>query len=102
MSTLFPEPKPFALHIVLAAERQSGAPLGASCHFSWPLTARAGGMRATAPAASLALSTVLLAASLAALLKSSTFLRASRNDELIFAVCSSNHRLTAAIKPSLS
>src|SRR5262245_52362828 len=95
MSTLFPEPKPFALQIVLAAETQSGAPFGAIRHFSWPLTARAVGMRATASAASLAPSTVVFAASLAALPKLSTFFRA-------FAVCSSNQRPTVAMKLSFS
>jgi hypothetical protein len=29
MSTLFPDPKPLALHIAVAAVTQSGAPLGA-------------------------------------------------------------------------
>ena len=80
MSRLLPDPNPFALHIVLAAATQSGAPFGASWHFSWPLMVRAVGMRATASAASLAPSTVVFAASPAALLKPSTFLRASLND----------------------
>src|SRR6476469_8138798 len=102
MSTLFPDSKPFALHIMLAAETQSGAPLAVSWHVSWPLTARADGMRAIAPAASLAPATVVLAALPAALLKPSTFLRASSNDEVTVAVCSLNQRLTVAKKLSLS
>src|SRR5262245_7186393 len=100
MSTLFPLPKPLALQIAVAAVTQSGAPLGAGGHFSCPLTVRAFGMRATASAASLAPSTVVLAASLAALLKPSSFFCASLNVEFTLVVCSSNHRLTAAIKPS--
>ena len=48
-----PFSNPFALHSATAAATQSGAPLGAILHFSWPRTTRALGRRATASAASL-------------------------------------------------
>ncbi len=54
-----PPSKPFALHIASAAATQSGAPLGATLHFSWPRTTRVLGRRATASAAALVLSTVV-------------------------------------------
>src|SRR5512141_886290 len=58
-----PFSKPFDLHSATVAATQSGAPLGAVLHFSWPRTTRALGRRATASAALLALSTVARAAS---------------------------------------
>src|SRR5512135_2174698 len=57
-----PLSKPFDLHSATVAATQSGAPLGAVLHFSWPRTTRALGRRATASAALLALSTVARAA----------------------------------------
>ncbi len=102
MSRLRPESKPFALQSVFAAAMQSGAPFGAVRHFSWPLTGRAAGMRATAWAASLAPSTVDFAAAPASWPKPSTFWRASLNVALTFADCCENQRPTAAKNPCSS
>src|SRR5262245_35856869 len=102
MSRLRPESKPFVLQLAVAAATQSGAPFGAICHFSWPLTVRTFGIRATAPAASLAPSTVDFAAAPASWLNPSTFSRASLNVAFTLADCCENHRPTAARNPESS
>src|SRR5450830_1469169 len=98
MSTLLPESKPCALHIVSAAATQSGAPFGAFLHFSWPTITRALEIRETVFAASLAPSTVVLAATPASRPKLSNFLRTSMNVEFIFAAVWSNQRTMAPKK----
>src|SRR5262245_40660191 len=102
MSRLRPESKPFVLQMAFAAATQSGAPFGAIWHLSWPLTVRTFGIRATAPAASLAPSTVDFAAAPASWLNSSTFWRASLKVEFTLDDCCENHRPTAAKNPDSS
>jgi hypothetical protein len=52
MSSELPRSNPFALHSVVLATTQSGAPFGATTHRSDPATTFESGRRATVPAAS--------------------------------------------------
>src|SRR5215475_10987503 len=64
---LLPAPKPCALQIASAAERQSGAPFGAVGQVARSAITRVPGMRATAPAVSRVMVVAASAAPLAAL-----------------------------------
>ena len=82
-----------------AAATQSGAPLGATLHFSWPRKTRVLGRRATASAAALALSTVVRAAMPASWPKFWNRSRMLRMPELKLSADWSNQRPILAKKP---